>query len=41
MCEVTLEKKLKTVPVMLIGDDLNYYANNVQNCRDFCKAMER
>lgn len=39
MCQVTLEEKLKAVPVMLTGDTLHNYANNVRDCGYFHKAM--
>ena len=39
MCEVSMEDKLKAIPVMLTGDALNYYANNASSCIDFDQAM--
>ena len=40
MCEVSYEEKLKSLPVMLSGDALNYYASNIKDCNDYEEAIE-
>lgn len=35
MCEVTEVYKLKSIPIMLKGDDLNYFSSNRHGCKDY------
>lgn len=35
MCELTPEEKLKSVPVILTGNSLNYCSNKIRTCNDF------
>lgn len=40
MCEMTETEKLKSVPIMLSGDALNYYASNSKNCKTYEEATQ-
>ena len=40
MCNLTMEQKLKGVPVMLDGPALSYYASNLKSCKTYDSAIE-
>lgn len=40
MCEIKIEENLKSVPVILTDDTLNFYAKNVRGFKIFDQAME-
>ena len=40
MCEISEIEKVKSIPIMLKGDALNYYSGNIRGCSNFDDAME-
>lgn len=40
MCQVTEEEKLQSLPIMLKGDALSYFFNNMQSCSTYTEVIQ-